>query len=49
MNNSFFSKNGTMNQMMNVANDISGMKSDSAVQRGGALARLVSLVMSFLE
>ena len=45
---SFFGKNGTMNQMMDVASNIQGMKSDSAMQRGGALARLVSLVMSFL-
>lgn len=45
---SFFGKNGTLNQMMGVASNIQGMKSDSAMQRGGALARLVSLVMSFL-
>lgn len=43
---SFFEKNGTMNQAMGVANSISSMKSNSSTERLGALSKLVELVMS---
>lgn len=48
MNDSFFGKNGTMEGALNLANNISGMKSDSATGRLGALSRLVQTVMMLL-
>ena len=44
-----FGRNGTIGQMMNLASDISGFKNsgEDAVSRGGALARIVSMIMSF--
>lgn len=45
---SFFGKNGTMEGALNLANNISGMKSGSGASRLGALGRLVQMVMALL-
>lgn len=48
MNEGFFGKNGTLQGLMDFANNYQGAKSDSGTQRLGALGRIVSMIMSLL-
>lgn len=48
MNDSFFGKNGTMQGLMDFANNYQGAKSDSSTQRLGALSRIVSTIIGLL-
>lgn len=48
MNESFFGKNGTLQNLMNVTDSIKQAQSSSSTDRVGALGKLVSVVMSLL-